>query len=141
METTARGSDSQDARAVLEQARRMERAVRGVKTPWWYWTLSAVLFAALILTQLLGERYVGYLVAVAMVIVAMNLLAARKAGVIGGISRNVGFLVAMLGVFLVVVISIVWFEVAGQEWSVVLMAGVAAMLVLVGGWLYRRDPS
>lgn len=140
VETTAKGSDSQDARAALEQAQRVEKAVRGVKTPWWYWVLSAALFAALILTQLLGERYVVYLLAVAMVIVAMNLLTARKTGVIGGFSRNVGFLVAMLGVFLVVVTSIVWFEVAGQR-SVLLMAGVAAVLVLVAGWLYRRNPS
>ena len=116
-------------------------AVRGVETPRWYFPVSAALFAALILTQLLGERYAVYLVAVAMIIVAFNLLAARKAGVMGGISRNAGFLASLVGVFLVVVISIVWYEVAHQEWTVVLMAVVAAVLVLVGGWFYRRNPS
>lgn len=141
METTDRGSDPQDARAALEQAQRAERAARGVATPRWYFPVSAALFAALILTQLLGERYAVYLVAVAMVIVGFNLLAARKAGVLGGISRNAGFLATMVGVFLVVVISIVWFEVAGHAWTVVLMAAVAALLVLLGGWFYRRNPS
>jgi hypothetical protein len=141
METTAGGSEAQDARAALQQAQRAEKAVRGVETPWWYFILSAVLFAALILAQLLGDRSTVYMAAVAMIIVAVNLLAARKAGVIGASSRNAGFLVAMLGLFLVVVTSIVWYEVAGQEWTVVLMASVAAALMLVGGWLYRRNPS
>jgi len=141
METTAQGSDSHDARAALERAQRAERAVRGVQTPRWFFPVSAVLFAALILTQLLGERSAVYLVAVAMIIVGFNLLAARRAGVLGGFSRNPGFLATMFGVFLAVVISIVWYEVAGQEWTVVLMAIVAAVLVLVGGWLYRRNPS
>jgi hypothetical protein len=141
METTAKGSDSQDARAALEQAKRVEKAARGVETPWWYFPVSATLFAALILTQLLGERYALYLLAVAMIIVGVNLLAARKAGVMGGTSRNTGFLVTMFGVFLIVVISIVWFEVAGQKWTVVLMAVLAVVLVLVGGWFYRRNPS
>ena len=141
METNDGGSDAQDARAALQQAQRTENAVRGVDAPWWYFILSAALFAALILAQLLGERSTVYMAAVAMLIVALNLLAARKAGVIGAGSRNAGFLTALLGVFLVVVGSIIWYEVAGETWTVVVMAAVAAVLMLVGGWLYRRNPS
>lgn len=141
METTDDGSDARDARAALQLAQRAEKAVRGVEAPWWYFILSAALFAALILTQLLGERSTVYIVAVAMIIVAVNLLAARRAGVIGAGSRNAGFLITLLGVFLVVMVSIAWYEVAGMAWTVVVMAAVAAVLVLIGGWLYRRNPS
>ncbi len=40
-----------------------------------------------------------------------------------------------------VVASIVWYEVAGEAWTVVMMAAAAAVLMLIGGWLYRRNPS
>jgi hypothetical protein len=143
METTGDRSlsDSPDPRASLQEARDAGDAVRRIDTPWWYFVLSAGLFAALILAQLLGDRSVLAMIAVGIGIVALNMLAARKAGVIGSASRNSGFIAVMVLIFLVTVGSLAWYGAAGEPWIVVASAAAVALLMLVGGWLYRRNPS
>jgi hypothetical protein len=117
------------------------RAVRGIDTPWWYFVLSAALFALLILTQLLGDKSTLFMSAVGMAIVALNLLAARRAGVMGGGSRNRGFVTSVFLILVVITGSLVWYGATGEAWTVAAAATTAAVLMLIGGWLYRRNPS
>lgn len=119
----------------------MEDTVRGIDTPWWYFVLSAALFASLVLTQLLGDKSTTFMIAVGMTIVALNMLAARHAGVMGSGSRNRGFVTAVFLIFVVIVGSLIWYGATGEAWTVVAAAATAAVLMLVGGWLYRRNPS
>ncbi|HYN73791.1 MAG TPA: hypothetical protein VES60_14925 [Nakamurella sp.] len=119
----------------------MEEAVRGIDTPWWYFVLSAALFASLVLTQLLGDKSTTFMMAVGMAIVALNLMAARGAGVMGSGSHNLGFVTAVFLILVVIVGSLVWFGATGEVWTVVTAAAAAAVLMLIGGWLYRRKPS
>ncbi len=143
METNSSGlsPEARDARASLQQARQAADAIRRVDAPWWYFVLSAALFASLILVQLLGDRSTTFIIIVAVAIVALNLLAARSAGVMGAPSRNRGYLTAVFLILVVIVGSMVWYGATGETWTVVVMAATAAVLMLIGGWLYRRNPS
>ena len=92
---------------------------------------------------MLGDRSTTFMVAVGMAIVALNLMAARRAGVMGSGSHKLGFVTAA-AVFLILVVivgSLVWFGATGEAWTVVTAAVAAAVLMLIGGWLYRRKPS
>jgi hypothetical protein len=133
--------DAQEASSALREARRTEAAVHGVQTPWWYFVLSAALFAALILAQLLEGRATTYMMAAGTSIVALNMVAARRAGVFGATSRNRGFVTSLALILVVIVGSIVWYRTTDEAWTVAVSAGAAAVLMLIGGWLYRRDPS
>ncbi len=102
---------------------------------------TAALFASLVLTQLLGDKSTTFMMAVGMAIVALNLMAARRAGVMGSGSHNLGFVTAVFLILVVIVGSLVWFGATGEAWTVVTAAATAAVLMLIGGWLYRRKPS
>ncbi len=133
--------DARDARSALQHARQVEDAIRRIDVPWWYFVLSAGLFAALILTPLLGDTSMTSMLVVAIAIVALNLLAARQAGVMGSGTRNRGYLTAMFLIFVVTAGSLLWYRESGAAWIVVAGSATAAVLMLIGGWLYRRNPS
>lgn len=133
--------DQHEARTALEDAHETERAVRAPETPWWFFALNAILFAGLILTQLSEERASTFMAAVGFSIMLLNLLAARAAGVEGTTSRNRGFVGAFLLLFAVIFGSVAWYDARGEAWTVFASAAAAVVLVMVGGWFYRRDPS
>ena len=132
--------NSYEARAALRTAHDAERAVRGVDVPWWFFGLEAALFAALVLAQLRDDHAATFM-AVGVLILVVNLLAARAAGVEGSVSRNRGFVATMLLLGVVLLGSLVWYDATGETWTVLASAVAAAVLTLTGGWLYRRNPS
>ena len=130
--------DQSEARESLRQARRAEEAIRYPKTPYWLFALNAALLSALTLSQLLGSRATEATIAVAMAVIAINLLAARKAGVIGAASANRGWGLALLAVFVVIVGSWLVYDIVDHPWPVIVGAVVVAGLVLLGGRSYQK---
>jgi hypothetical protein len=130
-----------DARQLLTVAQQTGRAVKVVQTPWWYFGVSAGLYALLPLTQLIGERWWVSFIAVANAVVALNLVAAHRAGVVGTSSSNAGFTATTLLVLVVLAASFLAYRETQQLWAVIAPSGLAAALTLLGGWLYRRNPS
>lgn len=142
METTGdRTPEAQDPRASLQEARQAEDAIRRIDTPWWYFVLSAVLFAGLILAQLLGDNAPLTMLLAGVGVVALNWYASQKAGVMGSSSRNRGFLTCVTLIFVVFVASFFGYRATDEAWVVVVGAVAAAALMLLGGVLYRRNPS
>ena len=129
-----------EARSSLDEARRAEEAVRAPATPWWWFILNALLLAVLVLTQLLEDNSTVAMAGVAMSIVVLNMAASQRAGVVGT-TNNRGFTAVLVLVFVVLVGSLGWYESTGAQWTVFVCAALAAGLMLIGGWLYRRNPA
>lgn len=129
--------DPSGARDALTEADGVARDVRFPDIPWRFFALNAVLFATLVLSQLV-DRPTLTLLGVAIAIFTLNVAGAARTGVVGANSAPAPFAAALGLILGVIVASFIWFEATGDEWTVFLCAGVVAGLMLLGGAVYRR---
>ena len=132
------GSDRRDAREALADADSVAREVRFPPVPFWFVALNAVLFAALVLGQVADEDRFFFMGGAMVAIVALNLAASRRAGVVGANSAPPSFAAVMMACLAVIIASFIWYESSGEEWTVYLCAGLVGCLILMSGIAYRR---
>lgn len=145
METNEPGNetsrlDPAAAQEALTQAEHSAAATRQVTTPWWQVPISAALVAAAVPLSMLGHRANGFLLAVATGLLAVHLLAARRAGVIGS-AGTAGPLIAVGCGLLVAVAAIGLHRLTDQLWVVPVGAVVAAAVVLAADAFRRRSSA
>lgn len=145
METKGPGNetsrpDPAAAQEALMQAEHSAAATRQVTPPWWQVPISAALVAAAVPLSMLGHRANGFLLAVATGLLAVHLLAARRAGVIGS-AGTAGPLIAVGAGVLVAAAAIGLHRLTDQLWMVPVGAVVAAAVVLVADALRRRSSA
>ncbi|WP_213456317.1 hypothetical protein [Rhizomonospora bruguierae] len=144
METEGPGNetgrpDPAAAQEALTLADRSAATTRQAAPPRWQIPVSAALVAAAVPLSMLGHRAIWFLVAVVIGLLAVHLLAARQAGVIGS-AGTAGPLTAIVPGVLVAAAAIVLHRLTGHLWIVPVGAVVAAAVVLVAGALRRRSP-
>jgi len=134
----AERGDRRAARDALADADSVSREVRFPLVPYWFVTLNAVLFAALVLGQLAGDERFLAMGGAMVAIVAMNLAASHRAGVVGANSAPKSFAAFMIACLAVIVASFIWYESSGEEWTVYSCAALAGCLIALSGIAYRR---
>ena len=137
MESIGRTPDPAEAREALASIDRAQRAVRDTPWPTWIYPVNAALLGAMALTPLAPEhRRLSALVAVALLVMAVNLAAGYRMGTPWTLPTSRTFLAAVAASGLCVLAA---FAVADNTWPVVTLAVAAAVLYLAGGVAHRRS--
>lgn len=131
--------DATAAAKALAEIESAQRAVRDTPWPVWLYPVNAVLLGAMALTSLLDEHSLTALFAVALVVVAVNVLAGLRMGTPWAVPTSRGFLIAgaVSGGFLVA--AVLTSRETDRAWPVVLLAVGTTVSYLIGSVLHHRS--
>lgn len=141
MENIDRPPNAQEAREALVDIQTVQRAVRNTPWPSWLYLVNAALLGALVLTLLLEEQQAVVFTAVAVVVVAVNVVAGYRSGAPWVLPTSLAFFVAV-AVAVAGLCVFGAFAVAGlpgMSWLVVVLAACAMASYVLGAVAHRRS--
>jgi hypothetical protein len=139
MESINSVPDAAAAAKALADIETAQRAVRDTPWPVWLYSVNAVLFAAMALTTLLDEYSSAALLAVALAVVAVNVLAGLRMGTPWAVPTSRGFLTAGAVSGGLLVAAVVASRLTDRAWPVVLLAVGTTVSYLIGSVFHYRS--
>jgi hypothetical protein len=139
MESISPAPDAAAAAKALAEIESAQRAVRDTPWPVWLYPVNAVLLGAMALTTLLDEHSTKALLAIALAVVAVNVLAGLRIGTPWALPTSRGFLTAVAVSAGLLGAALVTSGLTDRAWPVVLLAAGTTVSYLVGSVLHHRS--
>lgn len=139
MESINSVPDAAAAAKALAEIESAQRAVRDTPWPVWLYPVNAVLLGAMALTTLLDEHSSKALLAIALAVLAVNVLAGLRIGTPWALPTSRGFLTAVAVSVGLLVAAMVTSDLTDRAWPVVLLAVGTTVSYLIGSALHHRS--
>jgi hypothetical protein len=139
MESIGQVPDPAEARQALASIEDVQRALRDTPWPTWLYPVNAFLLGAMALTSLLQEHQSSVLLAIALLVVGVNVTTGYRMGTPWTLPASRGFLAAVAASAFCLVAALAVTELTERTWPVLVLAIATVAIYLAGGVVHRRS--